>query len=137
VSALEAVLAAGRREHEAIMLDMVRIWRPGPAVFDRSTGTETPGTPVELYSGKARVKPFGRAASTDVEAGEREVVLREYVVSMPSSALLPSGQSVLPGDRVEVTASADLRLLGRTLWVTASQLNAQATAWRINAEDRS
>jgi hypothetical protein len=137
VSALEAALAAGRREHEAIMLDTVRIWRPGPSVFDRTTGTSTPGTLLELYAGKARVRPFGRSVSTGVEAGEREVVLREYVVSVPLSALLPSGAVLLPGDQVEVTASADPRLAGRTLWVTASQLNAQATAWRINAEDRS
>jgi hypothetical protein len=137
VSALEAVLAAGRREHEAIMLDAVRIWRPGPAVFDRDTGATTPGTPVELYAGKARVKPFGRSASTGVEAGEREVVVREYVVSVPFSALPVGGEMVLPGDQVEVTASADPRLAGGTLWVSVSQLNAQATAWRINAEDRS
>jgi Family of unknown function (DUF6093) len=137
VSALDAVLAAGRREHEAIMRDTVRVWRPGPAVFDRTTGAETPGLPVELYAGKARVKPFGRSASTNVEAGEHEVVLREYVVSVPFSALPPAGQSALPGDQVQVTASSDGRLVGRTLWVTASQLNAQATAWRISAEDRS
>jgi hypothetical protein len=137
VTALDAALASGRREHEAIMLDTVRIWRPGPVVFNRTTGTETPGTPVELYTGKARVKPFGRSASSDVEAGEREVVLRDYVVSLPFSALPPTGQTVLPGDQVQVTASADGRLTGRTLWVTAEQLNAQATAWRISAEDRS
>ncbi|MGW0626427.1 DUF6093 family protein [Streptomyces sp. NPDC002758] len=137
MSALEAVLAAGRREHEAIMLDTVRIWRPGPAVFDRSTGTTASGAPVELYAGKARVKPFGRSASTGVEAGEREVVVREYVVSLPFSALPAGGETVLAGDQVQVTASADPRLTDRTLWVSVSQLNAQATAWRINAEDRS
>jgi hypothetical protein len=137
VTALDAALASGRREHEAIMLDTVRIWRPGPVVFNRTTGTEAPGTPVELYSGKARVKPFGRSASTGVEAGEQQVVLREYVVSVPFSALPPTGQTVRPGDQVQVTASADGRLSGRTLWVTAEQLNAQATAWRISAEDRS
>lgn len=137
MSALEAALAAGRREHEAIMLDTVRIWRPGPAVFDRDHGTETPGTPLELYAGKARVKPFGRSASSAVEAGEREVVVREYVVSLPFSALPPNGEAVLAGDRIQVTASEDGRLAGRTLWAAVSQLNAQATAWRISAEDRS
>jgi hypothetical protein len=137
VSALDAALAAGRREHEAIMLDTVRIWRPGPAVFDRTTGTDVPGAPLELYTGKARIKPFGRSASTGVEAGEHLVVLREYVVSVPFSALPPTGQTVRPGDQVQVTASADGRLAGATLWVTVGQLNAQATAWRIGAEDRS
>ena len=119
------------------MLDAVRIWRPGAPAFNRSTGTTTPGAPLELYAGKARVKPFGRSASAGVEAGEREVVLSEYVVLLPFSALPPSGQTVLPGDQIQVTASADGRMAGRTLWVTVSQLNAQATAWRISAEDRS
>lgn len=137
MTALEVALAAGRREHEAIMLDTVRVWRPGPTVFDRGTGTDTPGAPVELYTGKARVKPFGRSASSGVEAGEREVVEREYVVSLPFSALPPNGETVMPGDRIQVTESADARLAGRTLWVAVSQLNAQATAWRISAEDRS
>lgn len=137
MTALDAALAAGRREHEAIMLDTVRIWRPGPVVFDQATGSDTTGDPVELYAGKARVKPFGRSAASGVQAGEHEVVLREYVVSVPFAAVLPTGQLVRPGDQVQVTASADARLTGRTLWVTAMQLNAQATAWRINAEDRS
>lgn len=119
------------------MLDAVRVWRPGTPTFNRSTGTTTPGVPLELYAGKARVKPFGRSASSGVEAGEREVVVREYVVSLPFSALPASGQTVMPGDQVQVTASADGRMVGRTLWVTVSQLNAQATAWRISAEDRS
>lgn len=118
------------------MLDTVRVWRPGTPSFNRGTGTTTPGAPFELYAGKARVKPFGRSASTGVEAGEREVALREYVVSLPFSALPPSGQSVMPGDQIQVTASMDGRMVGRTLWVTVSQLNAQATAWRISAEDR-
>jgi hypothetical protein len=64
-------------------------------------------------------------------------VVREYVVSLPFTAMPADGQTVQPGDQIQVTASADLRLVGRTLWVEVSQLNAQATAWRISAEDRS
>lgn len=134
---VDDLLAQGRAAHEALMQDEVRIWRPGQDVFDRATGTTTPGTPLELYAGPARVKPFGRGASTGVQAGEREVVMREYVVSLPFSAVLPAGQMVLAGDQIEVAASADGRMQARTLWVTAQQLNSQATAWRIGAEDRS
>lgn len=117
------------------MLDTVRIWRPGPPVFDWGTGAEMPGTPVELYAGIARVRPFGRGVGTGVEAGEREVVLRDYVVSVPFSTV-PTG-TIRPGDQIQVTASSDPRMAARVLWVTDTQLNAQATAWRINAEDRS
>lgn len=137
MSALEQALAAGRREHEAIMQDTVRIWRRAPAVFDWTAGTEVPGTPVELYTGRARVKPFGRGVGTGVQAGEREVVLRDYVVATPFASVPAGGETVRPGDQVQVTASPDPRLAGRTLWVTDAQLNSQATAWRINAEDRS
>lgn len=137
MTALDAALEAGRREHEAIMRDQVRVWRPGPEVFNRSTGVSTPGAPLELYSGRARVKPFGRGASTGAQAGEREIVLREFVVSLPFSAALPAGQMLLPGDQIEVVAAEDPRMAGRTLWATAQQLNSQATAWRIGAEDRS
>lgn len=119
------------------MQDTIRVWRPGPPVFDWSTGSETSGTPVELYSGPARVKPFGRGVGTGVQAGEREVILRDYVVALPFAAVPSNGETVRPGDQVLVTASPDPRLAGRTLWVTDSQLNGQATAWRINAEDRS
>lgn len=119
------------------MQDTVRIWRPSPPAFDWPTGTETPGAPVELYAGPARVKPFGRGVGTGVQAGEREVVLRDYVVAVPFSTIVIGGGSVRPGDQIQVTASPDPRLAGHTLWVTDSQLNAQATVWRINAEDRS
>lgn len=134
---VDELLARGRAAHEALMVDQVRIHRPGPEVFDRSTGTTSPGDDLDLYTGPARVKPFGRGASSDVQAGERELVLRDYVVSLPFSAVVPAGQTVLAGDRIEVIASPDARLQGCTLWVTAQQLNSQATAWRLGAEDRS
>lgn len=137
MTALEQALAAGRREHEAIMQDTVRIWRPALPVFDWATGTETPGTPVELYTGRARVKPFGRGVGTGIQAGEREVILRDYVVAVPFASIPAGSERIRPGDQVQVTVSPDPRLVGRTLWVTDAQLNAQATAWRINAEDRS
>jgi hypothetical protein len=71
-----------------------------------------------------------------VQAGEREVVLREYEVSAPWSTSLPSGQTLLDGDRIEVTASPDARLTGRTLWAMGQHFSATATAWRITAEVR-
>jgi hypothetical protein len=133
VSALEAALAAGRREHEAIMLDTVRIWHPGSPVFDRNSGTSTPGTPVELYVGKARVKPFGRSASTGVEAGERESCCASTWCRCPSRRCFPAGAMMLAGDQIQVTSSADPRMTGlHVVGDGASQLNAQATAWRIN-----
>lgn len=120
------------------MRSTVRIWRPaGEGEFDWSSGTETPAAAVELYNGVARVKPFGRGVGTDVQAGEHALVLRAYVVSCPFAAAPPDGAQVLPGTQVTVLTSPDPRLVGRILWVTDQQFNAEATAWRINAEDRS
>lgn len=137
MTALEAALAAGRREHEALMVDTVRLYRQAPDAFDRSTGSAVPGQQTTLYTGKARVKPVAQSTGEDVQAGEREVILREYEVALPWSTVLQGGGRVLAGDRIEVQASPDVRLSGLTLWVTGTQFSATATAWRISAEDRS
>jgi len=136
-AALNSLLAAGRREHEALMVDRVRLFRVGEPVFDQSSGVETPGAETVFYLGKARVKPLAQSSGDDVEAGEQELVLREYEVALPWSTVIPGGGRILPGDRVAVEASSDVRMVGLTLWVVSTQFSATATAWRIVAEDRS
>lgn len=138
MTALEAALAAGRAEAEALMRDTVTVYRPGPDVFDRTTGTTVPGPPeVTFYVGMARVKPEQLAIS-EVQAGEQNVTLRQYKVTLPFSTPLPlPGVVPVPGDVVEVTGSPDARLVGLRLWVTGVQYSGTATAWRIIAEDRS
>lgn len=118
------------------MRDQIRLFRPGEPVFDRETGQEVPGPPLILYEGRGRVRAQ-QATSEDVQAGEREVVTRRYVVSLPWSTALPAGQRVLPGDQVAVLQSQDVRLAGVTLWVVDVEMGDQATAWRITGEDRS
>lgn len=137
MTALDATLAAGRREHEALMVDSVRLYRQAPDGFDRSTGQPVAGAQTTLYAGGARVKPVSQSTGDEVEAGEREVVLREYEVALPWSTVIPGGARVVPGDRVEVTVSSDPRMAGLVLWVTGVQFSATATAWRITTEDRS
>jgi len=137
VSALDAALAAGRAEAEARMLDSVRVYTQAPDGFDRSSGTTTPGAQTTLYAGMARVKPVAQSSGEDTQAGDREVVLREYEVALPWSTALPGGARLSAGARVEVTASADPRMTGLVLWVTGTRFSAQSTAWRISAEDRS
>nr|WP_151898277.1 DUF6093 family protein [Streptomyces sp. C8S0] len=47
-------------------------------------------------------------ADSDVQAGEQEVVTRQYRVTVPFSTLLPAtGERPRPGDVVDVTASED------------------------------
>lgn len=138
MSALEAALASGRAEAEALMRDTVALFRPGPDVFNRETGATIPGQPeVTFYTGKARVKP-DQLADSEVQAGDHEVTLRQYKVTLPFSTPLPSlGVRPRRGDVLDVTASPDARLAGLRLWVTGVQYSGTATAWRIIAEDRS
>lgn len=137
MSLLDDTLAAGRREAEARMRDTVRLYTQADDVFDRDTGTTTAGAQSTLYTGKARVKAIAASTGQETEAGEREVVLREYEVSLPWAAPLAGGTRVLPGARIEVTASPDARMVGQILWVTGGTFSDQATAWRIRTEDRS
>lgn len=119
------------------MRDTVRLYSQGPDVFDRSTGQTVPGPKSTVYEGKARVTSVAQASGEDTQAGDREVRLLEYLVSVPWGTSLPSGTRVLPGMRVEVVDSPDARMAGLILWVTGAQFGDQATAWRISTEDRS
>lgn len=134
---VDGALAGGRAAAEARMRDTVRLYTQGPDVFDRTTGTTVPGPQTTLYAGKARIKTIAAATGQDTEAGEREIVLREYEVSLPWSTPLPPGTRILPGARIEVTASPDARMTGLVLWVTGASFSDQSTAWRIRVEDRS
>lgn len=134
---IDGVLAAGRAAAESRMRDEVRLYQQDPGVFDRDTGTAVPGAKHVLYEGMARIKPIAQAAGEDVQAGDREVRLLEYQVSLPTSVQLPPGTRILPGMQVEVLASPDARMVGLVLWVTGANFGDQTTAWRLITEDRS
>ncbi|MFE0651054.1 DUF6093 family protein [Streptomyces sp. NPDC059534] len=135
MSALEAALTAGRLAAEGLQRETVRLYRPGTAAFDWDTGTDGSSAPLALYSGPARVKPVARSRGEEVEAGEVNVTLREYTVSLPWGTDVSERPAV--GDLVEVSASPDARMVGLRLWVTGIEFSSTATAWRISAEDRS
>jgi hypothetical protein len=134
---VDGVLAAGRAAAESRMRDTVRLYSQDPGVFDRATGTTTPGEKTPIYEGMARVKPIAQAAGQDVQASDREVRLLEYQVALPATVQMTEGTRVLPGMQVEVLGSPDLRMVGLVLWVTGANYGDQATAWRLITEDRS
>lgn len=134
MSALEAALAAGRLAAVELQRETVTLYRPGTPTFDWTTGTDGSAASLVLYAGPARVKPE-RAEGREVEAGEANVTLRRYTVSLPWSATTPERPAV--GDLVDVSASPDARMVGLRLWVTDVPFSSTATAWRIIAEDRS
>lgn len=134
---LEGVLAAGRAAAESRMRDEVRVYSQDPDIFDRGSGTTTPGEKTVIYKGKGRVKPIAQAAGEDVQAGDREVRLLEYQVLLPASIELAPGTRVLPGMQVEVLYSPDTRMVGLVLFITGANFGDQTTAWRLITEDRS
>jgi hypothetical protein len=139
VKGMDALLARARAAHEALMVDSVRVYRPGEPVFDRATGSTVPGQETAIYGpAKGRVKPSALSTAEQAQAGEREIALARYEVALPWGVVLPDGvDRMLPGDLVEVTASPDTRLASLVLWVASVQFSATATAWRLIAEDRS
>ncbi|MFJ2174333.1 DUF6093 family protein [Streptomyces sp. NPDC087851] len=136
MSALDAVLAAGRAAALELQRETIRLYRPGEDGFDWESGTDTPDPGTALYDGRARVKPSAQSKGEEVNAGERNVTLREFTVSLPWSTP-PTVVRPVPGDVIDVVASHDTRMVGLRLWVTGVQFSSTATAWRISAEDRS
>lgn len=116
---------------EQLMTDACTITRSGGApVFDSTTGTYTDPAATTVYSGKCRVKPANLTSRT-VQAGEQQVALWPYSVSMPLSAL-PELDDV-----VTVTASVDASLVGRTLRVRSVARGTFLTARRLDCEEES
>jgi hypothetical protein len=135
MSSLDAVLAAGRLAALELQRETVTLYRPGDDGFDWDTGTDTPAAATVLYSGPARVKPAAQSRGEEIDAGEANVTLREYTVSLPWDTTVAQLPAV--GDLMDVLASPDARMVGLRLWVTGLQYSSTATAWRITAEDRS
>lgn len=133
---LTSLLASGRAAHEELMVDTVRLQRPGADVYNPATGATVQPDARTLYEGPGRVKPTV-SVQQEAEAGERSVVTRRYEVALPWSAVPLAADRIVPGDQVLVVSSPDPRLTGRVLWVESVQESATATAWRIAAEDRS
>lgn len=120
------------------MLETIALYRPGPDIFDRDTGLTVPGPPaITFYTGKARVKAAQLAVS-QVQAGEQELRLRQYRITLPYSTQLPdTRERPQAGDIVDVADSPNPQLVGLRLWVQGAQYSATATAWRIITEERS
>jgi hypothetical protein len=102
--------------------------KDGDPVFNDETGQlEQAWTTV--YTGVCRVKP---RSNREVDWGEREVSLHQYVAVLPWDA--PA--EVAREDRLRITASDDTWLIGRNLEVVGISLAGTATARRLLIEDK-
>lgn len=124
---VQRTLERGRLAARRLMVDTCTVTRPGAfGAPDESTGIPT-RTTTSVYSGACRVKP---EQPGEQSAGEREVVTRRFVVSLPADT-----DGVAVGDVVTVTASVyDAGLVGASLVVVGVPVGSHLTARRLLAE---
>lgn len=119
-----SAVRAGRAAAARLMVDTCTVTRPGAATLNETTGVVTRAT-TTVYTGACRVKPD--PAPSESQAGEREVVTRRFVVSIPMSET-----DVAVDDVVTVTASElDPALVGATLTVAGVIVGSHVTARRL------
>jgi hypothetical protein len=128
---LGVTLQHGRQARARLIRDTVTIARVTGQAWNPVTLTYT-DTTTDVYTGPADVKPLAVGAA-EVQAGEREVVIRSFDVVLPWTA---ADVDFHVGDRVAVTASADTRLAGRTLTVVGVGRGGRRLARHLAAEDR-
>jgi hypothetical protein len=120
----------GQALAESLMVDSCTITRRGgDPVFDDTTGTYTPATPTTVYTGVCKVRPSNLSGNTTAQAGEREVSLWPFSVSIPVA------EDADLDDVVTVTASLDPSLVGRTLRVRSVARGTYLTARRLDCEE--
>jgi hypothetical protein len=77
---------------EAVMTATVSFVRPettpGTPTFDEVAGRSIFAAPTDVYSGPCRLQRSPGVASKQPTVGDREVTIREYVVSLPVSVPL-------------------------------------------------
>ncbi|CAN5191117.1 hypothetical protein BH23ACT9_BH23ACT9_08700 [soil metagenome] len=121
-----AHLAARERQ---MMTSTVTISRAGPGdpVFNPDTGGYDNPPPVEVYTGRALIRPIIRSAE-DVHFGGQSVALSIYNVTLPLEAI-PE-----PGDVLDVLTSPDPLLSDLTLIVDEVFADALPVNRRLLAE---
>jgi len=82
------------------------ITRPMPAVFNELLGYEVPAAPQVLYDGPLRVQRLP-LSSLPTTIADREVIIREYQVTMPLAVNGRNTAAIQANDIVTVTGSDD------------------------------
>ncbi len=123
---------AGRAAAEELMVDACTVTRASAeTTFNTTTLQYTAVAATSVYTGKCRVRPSGgQASDRQAQAGERQVSLWPFVVSVPISV---TGLAV--DDLVTVTASAlDADLGGLQLRIREVIQGTHITARRLGCE---
>lgn len=124
---IELVLA-GRSAAEALMTDTCTVTRATEGGWSDAAEDYTSGSTSTLYAGMCRVKAEN-VAVREVDAGEREVGVVSWTVSLPITA---ATGGIGEGDTVTVTASPmDPSLVGKEFTVAGPFRGSQVTARRL------
>lgn len=117
---LDTALTRWRTREEAQFRSTCTIKRnDGEPVFDPGTGQYTQAE-VVVYDGACKVKLAAREGE-DVEAGETEVRLLDFILTLPADT------AVQKDDRVLVDSSPDTGLAGKQFRVT----DVLVTDWQV------
>ena len=112
---------------ERMMTSIVTITRLGEPVWDEEAGDYTDAL-TTVYTGRCKVQTF-QAFEAEPEAGGAQRVIQRYYLHVPVTAGV-----FLPGDRAEVTASANPLLVGNVYVVAGPHEKDWQTAQRLLAD---
>lgn len=127
-----AVIEAGRRQAESLMIDTVEIRGPASgSTFDESTGRLTGGAPgAVLYSGPAKrvaAKRFEKQAAS----GGREYVDTRNELHLPMDAPRITAGAIA----TLLAAPKDPHAVGQRLYVAGPASGSLTTAQRLNVTE--
>lgn len=97
-----------RNRAALLMVDQCKIWTAGKPVLDRVTGKTTRAESAVKYLGKCRFWEIANGSQTLI--GDQQIVMSQSFFSIPYDAPVPESDDI-----VQITASADSDLVGRTI----------------------
>lgn len=132
MSEIEAALAAARADYTRILRDRADVRRKTGETFDAGTGSYTATHTTVASSAACRIKPLSPLAGSEVQAGEREVVLRKYELTLAHE----TASEIDIDDEVIPISSDDTWVVGRPLAVITVEYGSDRAARRLIVEDR-
>lgn len=133
MTATSAALS-GRALAASLQQDACTIVRPSAAAptMNEVTGALTYPAGTTIYTGACRVRSEPAARAMRVEAEERRIAIRTYLVSVPVVTSAGAAVDVQVDDVVTVTASPlDPAMVGRALTVADVTRGSHITARRL------
>lgn len=128
MSELAGFITRGRDWHPQVMLDSCTVTRADPGSTYNPVTQKYDGTFTTVYTGPCRIRIW---RGIDVEASDAEVNVQRYYLDLPLTDVAPD---VRRYDKVTVTSSLNIALVGRVLVLTNAEAETTDTALRITCE---